>query len=193
MPFTVTSSPALEPVTLAELKDYLRISDASQDQMLGTMISAARRHVEQMTRRPMIEQSIKATFEEWPVGSIIVLPVGNVLTIESLKYRDESNVLQTVSTSDYVIVTADQPGRIYLRDSFTFPALFDRSDAIEAAITAGYGSTSSSVPEPLRIALMALAGYWFEQRLPVNVGNIVNQMPMHVQALINLHRVIVSE
>lgn len=195
MPFVVTTPPALEPVTTTELKDYLRISDTSQDTLLAQLITAARDAVEKRTRRALIEQTVTATFRDWPddEDDALILPVGNAGAVASVKYYDESNSQQTVNASLYFLVSATQPGRVYFKDAFTFPAVYDREDAVEIVFTAGYGDEAADVPQLLKIAVMALASYWFEQRLPVNVGNIVNEMPLHVQQMINSYRVIMTE
>lgn len=195
MPYTVTTAPALEPVTTDELKDYLRISDTSQDTLLAQLITAARSDVERQTRRALITQTLTATFPDWPddEDDALSLPVGNALTISSIKYRDEDNAQNTVSADNYFLVTATQPGRVFFKDTFTFPDVYERPDAIEIAFTAGFGASASDVPQLLKVVIMALAAYWFEQRLPVNVGNIVNPMPLHVQHMINSYRVIVTE
>ena len=192
MPHTVTTPPASEPVTVDELKDYLRISDTASDSLLTELIAAARRDVEMRTRRALITQTITATFPAWPDSDkALPLPVGNALAISSVKYRDDSNTQQTVSSSDYFLV-GGQPGGVQFDDSFQSPSIYEREDAVEIVYTAGFGA-ASDVPALLKAAIKGLASYWFEQRLPVNVGNIVNVMPLHVQHMINSYRVIVSE
>lgn len=191
MPFRVTAPPALEPVTTSELKAYLRVSDTSEDALLGTLITVARQSVEMQTRRPLITQTLTATFADWEEE--LPLPVGNALAISSVKYKDEANVEQTLAAANYFLLNAEQPGRVVFVDTFAEPNTYARSDAIAVAFTAGYGPAVSDVPEALKLAIKMLAAYWFEQRLPVNVGNIVNKMPLHVEALLNRFRVIAPE
>ncbi len=195
MPFTVTMPPGSEPVTLDELKDYLRIDDTSQDDLLNVLIEAARVRVEQQTRRALITQTVTAVFADWPgdASDGLVLPVGNAAAISSVKYYDADNTQQTVSSADYFLVAATQPARLIFKDAFTSPDVFDREDAVEVVFTAGFGASAASVPQLLKVAVMGLAAYWFEQRLPVNVGNIVNPMPLHVQTMINAYRVIMPQ
>ena len=194
MPYTVTAAPAIEPVTTSELKAYLRYSRSTEDSLIGTLITAARQQLEGLTRRPLVTQTLAASFPDWPDGGFFALPFGNALTLSSLKYRDETNAEITVTLSGNVyLVSAVQPGRVYFVDGYSFPSLYNREDAVIVTATAGYGATTASVPEALRLAVMQLAAYWFEQRLPVNVGNLVSPMPLHVHTIVNRYRVIVTE
>jgi len=193
MPFKVTAAPSLEPITTSELKAYLRFSSSSEDTLLGTLITAARQQIENQTRRPMVTQTLVASFRDWPDSLKIRLPFGNLLTVTSLKYLDEAGAEQTVNSSNYKVITDLQPGQIELIEDFDAPEVYEREDAVYATCTAGYGATAASVPATLRTAVMMLAAYWFEHRIPVQIGDGVNEMPMQLQHLIRSYRVIVTE
>lgn len=45
------------------------------------------------------------------------------------------------------------------------------------------GEEAEDVPELAKVAIMALAGYWFDNREPVTSGN-ASSVPFHVKALI---------
>ncbi len=66
-----------EPVTLTEVKNYLRITGSGHDDDLEDMISDARKYVERATDSSVSERSIKVTNElelenyELPFGPII--------------------------------------------------------------------------------------------------------------------------
>ncbi|MBA3814630.1 MAG: phage head-tail connector protein [Alphaproteobacteria bacterium] len=50
-----------EPVTIDEVRSYLRLSSEQEDDTLPTLISAARAHVESITGRALLKQ-------EWQVN-----------------------------------------------------------------------------------------------------------------------------
>ena len=56
--FTTTSGPAVEPITLEELKTRLRISGCDSDDEVGDMLKAARLQVEADTYRKLITQTV---------------------------------------------------------------------------------------------------------------------------------------
>jgi uncharacterized phiE125 gp8 family phage protein len=51
----------------------------------------------------------------------------------------------------------------------------------------GFGTTAASVPEDIRTALLMLAAHWYENRLPVSADGL-EDVPMHLQSLIEMHR-----
>ena len=54
---------------------------------------------------------------------------------------------------------------------------------------AGYAS-NDAVPASLRHAALLLIGHWYENREAVNVGNIVQDVPLAYDALISAYRVL---
>lgn len=51
MPSHLIAAPAIEPITLAEAKLFLRIEHDDEDTAIAALIAAARQHVEMATRR----------------------------------------------------------------------------------------------------------------------------------------------
>ena len=67
--------PAVEPVTLADAKAYLRVDNDDDDAVISALIAGARAHVEAQTRRALITQTWRLVRDAWPGdGRIAVLP-----------------------------------------------------------------------------------------------------------------------
>ena len=47
-------APAVEPLSLAEAKAFLRVETSDDDEVIGTLIAGSRIHVEAQTRRALI-------------------------------------------------------------------------------------------------------------------------------------------
>jgi hypothetical protein len=71
--FRVTAEPSIEPVTLTEMEDYLRVDSGDDDTQITRLITAARKYCEHVTGRAFATQSILAQF-------IIDRPGGGVLS-----------------------------------------------------------------------------------------------------------------
>ena len=74
--------PAVEPVTLAEAKAYLRVEHDDDDDVIAALIAAARSHVEAQTRRALITQTWQLRRDSWPGDgriSVVPAPLGAVL------------------------------------------------------------------------------------------------------------------
>lgn len=74
--FKVTVPPTSEPVTLAEVKDWLRIEWTDNDALIETLISRARAWAEAITHRALAPQTIQQVEAiERPIGGELSGPV----------------------------------------------------------------------------------------------------------------------
>ena len=90
MPSILLTAPAVEPLTLAEAKAYLRVETPDDDDLIAALIAGARIHVEAETRRALITQSWRLSRDAWPPdGRLSVLPAP-LQTLTAVRVYDES-------------------------------------------------------------------------------------------------------
>jgi uncharacterized phiE125 gp8 family phage protein len=153
--------PAVEPVTLAEMKAYLRVDDDAEDELLTGLIKAARLMVEAASRRILVEQRWRVTLDCWPQAGVVMLPLSPLIAVESIKVLDAAGTAaeiapdaidaDAVSDPPCIVVSAPpQPGRA--------------RGGIIIELRAGYGSDPDTVPATLRLAVKILVARWFENR-----------------------------
>lgn len=183
---TLVTPPAEEPLTLAELKVHLREDGTEQDALITSLIIAAREHVEGFLGRKLVTQTWDLTVDSF-TGNSIVIPYAPLQSITSVKYLDGAGVQQTLATTEYVVDTTQQPGRIFLGYDKYWPTVQTRENAVVVRFVAGYG-LAVAVPESIKAAIKLLVGSWYENREAVNVGNIVNKVPMAVESLLWMER-----
>ena len=198
-----TVAPASEPITTAEAKAFLRVDSSDEDTLIGTLISTARQVVEDFTGRAIISQTWKLTLDKWPidcegwpwweVGSAtnrtILLPRSPLASVTSVKYYpDDLSAQATLSSSAYHVVSGTLPGAVILKASENWPALDIRPDAVEIIFVAGTADATTT-PKQLTHAILLLVAHLYENRSPVNIGNIVNEIPFTVRALLESQRV----
>jgi uncharacterized phiE125 gp8 family phage protein len=201
-----TEAPLAEPISLAEAKSWLHVDSTDEDVLITALIEAARTHVENFTRRALITQEFEHSLDAFPnssrwngykyretrggfvCGREIALPNPPLQTVESIQYYDTNGTLQTFASSNYRVDAIAQPGRIVLDDNSDWPDVDERPNAVTIAYTAGYG-TPSEVPSTLRVAMRFLISHWFQNRVHVNIGNIVNEIPDTVETLLWQHRI----
>lgn len=178
------TAPATEPVTTAEAKAHLRITHTSDDAYLGTLITAAREYAEQQIGQALAEQTREYTADAFPSDGVFRLGLSPVVSISSVKYLDEAGAEQTLSSSVYAVDTQSAPGALVLAVNQTWPTTASIPSCVRVRYVCG------ATPRPLlKQAVLFIVAHWYEQRLPVNVGNIVNEIPQSLAAIMWANRV----
>ena len=188
MPATLIAGPALEPVTLEDVKAHLRVDHDDEDDLLSAAIVAARTHVENATRRALIEQGWRIHLDRWPRQRMLRLPIAPLITVDEIRVRTGDGPT-VVDAEDYAVDAASVPGRLVVSGDVTSPAA-RTPGAIEIDVTAGYGPLAAHVPSPLRHAVMMLVTHWYEQRGAVVDGRVGETVPLDFAALIAPYRIL---
>jgi uncharacterized phiE125 gp8 family phage protein len=160
--YSVTIQPAAEPVTVAELKDWLRLDGSDQDTMLSSMITAARVSIEEHTRRSFVQRSIVQSLAGFPAGGCIELVRPPLASVTSVKYYDTDNDQQTIDSSNYLVDVIREPGVVRPIDTYDWPSVYERSDAVQITFVAGYSADATSVPETMKALTKMIAADMFE-------------------------------
>ena len=173
--------PAIEPVSLSEAKDFLRILTDDEDELLGTLITAARLMIEAASGRLLIEQSWRIVLDAWPQGGEIRLPLSPVGSVIAARVYPASGPAETVAPSSLMLVEGSDPPLIAIVGPVSSPGR--ARAAIEIDLVAGFGATRDTVPAPLRQAVLRLAFRWFEHRGDV-VSRDAARLPAEIAALV---------
>jgi len=188
------SGPAVEPVSLAEAKEWLRLDSSAEDDLVAALIVAARLVVEASTRRMLITQSWRLSLDRWPRAPFddewiasprrlsIEIPLAPFQRVLGVSVVDATGAAQAVPASAYGIDAAPERARLYFVGDPPKPAPPMGGIAIDVA--AGYGDLPTAVPEPLRLAIRLLAARWFENRGDVEMDAAADRLPGPVGALV---------
>ncbi len=160
MTLRLITPPAVEPVTLAEAKLFLRVDTTADDALITSLIKAARQKGEELSRRAFLTQTWDLVESQWPANLIFKIPRPPLQSVTSVTYIDyyQASALWT----DYKFDINSEPGRVILR-SVPGVSLLD-AGGILVRFVAGYGDAADDVPENLKTAVKALVGYWYENR-----------------------------
>ncbi|HEY8161310.1 MAG TPA: phage head-tail connector protein [Methylocystis sp.] len=159
-------APAIEPVSLAEAKSWLREDASDEDQLIQALIVSARMTLEAYTRRFFITQSWRLVYDAWPrsadTQSSLFIPFAPFQSIVAVRVFDAHGVGADIDAATYRAPASDDGGRV------TFlaapPHSSRKADGIEVDFTVGYGDLVNETPEPLRRAIMILVAHWREKR-----------------------------
>jgi len=162
----VTMAPAAsEPVSLAEAKLFLRVDHDAEDELIATLIGAAREAVETHAGRALITRSVRETFDDWRRDSEggAILSLGPVETVEAVRLLASTGEPSALPSSTYRLEGArDRPRLVF--DSGA-PAPPRALGGVEVDYTAGYGGQASDVPVALRLAVLHIIAALYEARI----------------------------
>ena len=168
-----TTEPAAT-LTAAELKTHCRITTTTEDTYLAVLIASATAYCESYTERSFLTQTWTYTLPRF--SHLIKLKKPPLQSVTSVKYTDRDGVSHTlVSGTDYEIDTTGVYGSIRLE---TLP---DCEKYNPAAVEIIYKAGSTTAPAQAKLAIMQLAGYWYENRealgqIPEGVNELLDQV-----------------
>lgn len=180
----VTVGPSVEPVSLVEAKLHLKVDDTVDDTLIDIWRQSARELIEERTNRSLITQTRVLKLEHFPTCDAIVLTNGPVQSVTTVKYFDNDDTEQTMSSSDYWVDTHGNISRIVIKNSW--PATKCRPSAVTVTYVAGYGATAATVPGPLKSAMLLLIGHFFENRQENTIA-AAHALPEGVERLISTY------
>jgi len=163
-----TVDPAVEPVTLVEMKRHLRLSHDSEDELHSGLIRAAREDVERTTGVAMINQAWRLVLDRWPQSGCVLLarhPVREILSVTVYGSEGETAVLDP---GTYLADTLSRPARLHFAQR---PEPSRIANGIEIDFSAGFGEAGTDVPDLLKRAVTLLAAHWYEFRTAFGPGD----------------------
>ena len=203
----VTTQPTIEPISIEEAKEHLRLDDDVDDIPVKTFIKASRLWAEKYTGRAFItrtlQQSVDSTasildplyegirtgIETRAYSNYIELAASPAISVTSINYYNDSDTQSTWATSNYYVDTISDLGRIYLRDGGTFPTDLRAANGLEINYTAGYGSSRSDIPDDIRLAMLQYMTFVYEHR-GEQEGGTPPMPPKILSTLLNPYKII---
>jgi uncharacterized phiE125 gp8 family phage protein len=154
-------NPAVEPISVAELKDHLRLDSVSEDGALASLITTARLQIEAALSLALITQHWTWTFDQWPRRASVELPLSPVQSILSFTVV-RSDGLMTVPPSATILDGNGIAARLITKEGWPAPSI--KAQGIAITFAAGFGATAADVPAQLRHAVLLLATHWYGHR-----------------------------
>lgn len=170
VPLTIDGDP---PVLLAEFKSHLKVDGDDEDDIIQIYLNAAIEQAAKYTRRILVGGSYVAISDffyytlEFDVSPIDVDSI-------VVKYFDQNNAEQTLSTSLYTIKNFGDDEYAQIQFDGTLPSVYNRYDAVKVEFDAGY----VSVPSQIKQAIMLQGAAYYENRQSEVVGSTSHAIAM---------------
>lgn len=176
------SGPGVEPVTLAEVKSFIKQDGTSDDDLLNSLITASRERIEDYLNRTLIcttwelsrdffptasasatyydDSVLESVIDEYQDESLfyniaqssIHLPMGEVTDIDEITYFDKDNNSVSVDNDLFILGNDDA---VHLNEAKSWPSmgLLRKSNAVRIVFEAGYGDEASDVPQAIKTSI----------------------------------------
>jgi uncharacterized phiE125 gp8 family phage protein len=182
MTVVLVSGPSSEPLTLAEARNWVRVSDGADDGLLQSLIVSARLAVEAATSRVLLSQQWRLTIDDWPSSGQLFLPLTPVRSISRVRVLDGAGVARDALLSLFTLDASLDRARIQLGSPLPPPGVPNGGIILDLVV--GYGDAASAVPEPLRLAMRHLVAFWYANR-----GDDAASPPAAIGAMLAPYRI----
>lgn len=145
--------PAAPAVSLAAAKTALRIDGDDLDVTITAWITGITAYVQHYVGRALITQGWRVTLDSFP--DAIELPHPPTLTVDAIRFQDADGALQTLDPADYMADKVTEPGYVVPGRGKAWPATYDEINAVQVDYTCGYGPTDASVPDGIKLFILA--------------------------------------
>lgn len=188
MPLIRTVEPSIEPVSLREAKNHLRIDDdmTNDDALIGLYISAARIYAENYTSRSFLRQKWQLVLDGFPShtsrsisngssfslpGQTVLLERGPFISIDSIEYTGIDSNQYVVPHTDYRAELSGGLGRVTPVFGSSWPSALPQIGSVTINYTAGYGESSDNVPAGIRQWILVRINSMYENREEVSTSS----------------------
>lgn len=188
MKLKLITEPAVEPVTLDEVKAQLAIVDTLQDDILRRRIREVREYVELFLSRALITQTWEIAMDDFPPTRFYRYPVQS---IESVKYFDGNDVEQTLATTVYILDDYERPQeKIRLRQNQSWPSTNMEVNNVKVRFVAGYGDDRTRVPGPIRESIILIIEHWTKFQANNEIGALLSTIPFAIEQQLHQYRIV---
>lgn len=168
------TGPAVEPVSVDNVKLHAHIDHDVEDDLIASWIKAARMAAETFQWRSYYTQKWEMVFDTYPPAEVY-LARPPLISVESVKYYDTDDTEYSFDLNDLIIDTGSCPGRISLAYSVVWPSTVLRPiDSFKIRYIAGYGDsedttttddgTVTAIPDTIKYAIYVYCTWMNENR-----------------------------
>ncbi len=148
---TILADAVVEPVSLTDAKNWLRITNYDTDDVLiNDLLNAARVHIEKLTGCSLVNKSVRINVELTPQSQgfwIIDVPYGPLGCVDEVKVKTGINTYDVLTKNDEYEVIG---GKIWLYSPGIYVIKYQ----------CGY----NSIPEDLATDILTLVAWSYENR-----------------------------
>lgn len=185
---TQATAPSVEPVSVSEAKQHLRVDTSDDDSYIAALIVAARQWAETYLDRTLISTQWTIRMDSFPNEIELPRPPmssSGTTTATSITYTiTDTQETATLSSSSYRVDRSSTPGVIRNLYGESWPSHLMDQNSVTVTWWGGYGAAGSDVPAAIRHAILMHVAHLYERRLAADTMSS-NEVPFGVKALLD--------
>lgn len=200
MALRLITAPAVQPLTLEEVKEHLRVDYTDADALITAYIEAATSYVQGrngFTGRALVTQTWELVIDHFPLHEIKI-PLPPLQSVESIKYDASDGLETTLATDQYWVDDVSEPAWIVPITGGWPTGVLSAINAVRIRFVAGYPATDDSppdlrgnIPGAIKQAMLLQIGNFHEHREENIVGLTTMKLPFASENLLRPFRVVV--
>lgn len=169
----IKTAPTVVAVTLTEIRDLLKKTNTTDDDIITELIVSATRQAELYTKSSFLSQVLLAEWEAYGSAGV-ELPFGPHISVDFVNRVFQGELTLLDSTEFY---------STGLTDLIVFPdvawkiSIGKNTYGLRVEYTAGYGTTAADVPSPIKEAIKRAVITNYEFKRDFVTGTIVARLP----------------
>jgi uncharacterized phiE125 gp8 family phage protein len=172
------------PISVVELKSFLRLSHSLEDELISSMIEAARSFIESYCNISLTE-TVHALWLDSVPKNKVELYRPKVTSIERVFWVDESGLEHDLAASDY---SADLKDLIPFLQVENYTADKELKKYNSFCIEYKAGGLAEDMDKRLKLACKILSAHLYENRELITFANI-KEIPFSLQCLLDQIRI----
>lgn len=181
----LVDGPQLEPISLVEAKDWLRVDGTDDDSLIQALIVAARLTLEAEIGLVLMAQNWRLVGDAWPPGEDIPVRIGRIISVTGGRVFPAEGAPENMPSGDFSVRRGERTDSIAPNRR---PAPGRSREGLEIDLRLGFGEMASAVPEPLRLAIRHMVAAAYENRGDIADG--LRGLPAAVARLVQPFRAI---
>src|SRR5689334_6458680 len=126
MSLSLVTPPAFEPVSLDEAKMHLKVDTTDDDELIASLITAARVRAEWHTGRAFVTQGWTLWLDDWPQTNCVEMRLPPLRNLTEIWFYRADDMAVLLDASKYQVDAASEPARVMLKPG-TLPPLNPRA------------------------------------------------------------------
>ena len=163
----VTSEPAAEPVSTADMKAWLKVGNTADDDLIDDLVKAVRQEVELYLNRSLITQTRVAHFDQF--STFVDIPYGPIQSISQVKRIDPDESETTLTENIDFYIKSSRDVRLYFPEGTNLgfeyvPITGETIYGLQVQYIAGYGM-ATAIPDAIIKTIKKLVAYDYADRM----------------------------